>query len=614
MKKTLSTLVLSLVFSFALLAGTTIYVAPYGNDQSGNGSIQAPYKTPTKAFGLVNPGDTVILRDGTYQNKFGWRIERSGTASAPITITTKPGERAVMQASESLGGWFSLGNGIYQTQASHHALPMVFVDGQPFQRVLTGFFESGSNCTDFATPISKAYEMLEKPGQFIAERVEGGDPYSVLDDTYNIYLKVDGSLAGSDVQVSHAPYVLGFGRYANPTLRKANYIDVDGLEFENSANYGLSIYSDHINVTNSLVRNTLLDGIKGYPSFYNMDQTSQVLPPASHVLIENCEITQFGRAAIAITGGQFWDVIGSEIHHGLSLVSTDDFNLNQAVTVSMAAKNVVVENNSIHDMLVKYGAVTLGGSSYFPGIANPTSCPDFDAEDVLFEDNVFYNLSWHPVRSAGKANAIVLYSGAKNAWFFNNDVYNSNAQNFIEVTKRYSSHPVEGSCANQASQDIFLMNNNFYDATWEGAFIASYQPGLLQDINNCVNCTSNPGAPTAGNAASGPRAIIKPLAGLSEKTCAIPGGKIMQLTAQTATLVVLSAEESVNHTSQPLSVSWNLVRGTSLAALQDNGDGTAQLASLTPGTAWVTLTTTAADGSSNNETLLLHFQRPNGSR
>ncbi len=43
----------------------TYYVSPTGSDSS-SGSASAPFKTIQKAANIVNPGDTVIVKDGTY--------------------------------------------------------------------------------------------------------------------------------------------------------------------------------------------------------------------------------------------------------------------------------------------------------------------------------------------------------------------------------------------------------------------------------------------------------------------------------------------------------------------------------------------------------------------
>lgn len=43
------------------------FVAPAGNDTTGTGTIEKPYRTIMKAQNFVVAGDTVFLRGGTYK-------------------------------------------------------------------------------------------------------------------------------------------------------------------------------------------------------------------------------------------------------------------------------------------------------------------------------------------------------------------------------------------------------------------------------------------------------------------------------------------------------------------------------------------------------------------
>ncbi len=78
-------------------APATLYVAPTGSD-SNTGSLTAPLATIQKAVGLVTAGGTISVRGGTYSLTTNVQITKSGTASAPITLTGYPGERVVLDA------------------------------------------------------------------------------------------------------------------------------------------------------------------------------------------------------------------------------------------------------------------------------------------------------------------------------------------------------------------------------------------------------------------------------------------------------------------------------------------------------------------------------------
>jgi hypothetical protein len=72
--------------------GATYYVATTGSDSS-SGTSAAPFKTIQKAADIVNPGDTVIVKNGNYLDLDGnnriVEITRSGTASAWITFRSE---------------------------------------------------------------------------------------------------------------------------------------------------------------------------------------------------------------------------------------------------------------------------------------------------------------------------------------------------------------------------------------------------------------------------------------------------------------------------------------------------------------------------------------------
>jgi len=82
-------------------AAKEIYIAPDGNDQTGDGSIEKPWFDLGKAINAATPGTHIICRGGTYlqkvqsDGKFTVRLRGSGTADAPIIIRCYDGEKPV---------------------------------------------------------------------------------------------------------------------------------------------------------------------------------------------------------------------------------------------------------------------------------------------------------------------------------------------------------------------------------------------------------------------------------------------------------------------------------------------------------------------------------------
>ena len=121
-------------------AAVVRYVAPSGND-SAPGSLAQPWRTVAKAFASANPGDVVVLRGGTYWER-GLSLNRSGTASQPITLMAHPGEQPVID-----GGWDvgrTVGNNQWTLVDSGRGIwespPLSGVTGQIF-----GHFKDGAS-------------------------------------------------------------------------------------------------------------------------------------------------------------------------------------------------------------------------------------------------------------------------------------------------------------------------------------------------------------------------------------------------------------------------------------------------------------------------------------
>jgi len=89
-----------------------IYVSPTGNDDTAAGSIDAPYKSINAALGAAVPGDTVILRGGTYHEGVNVRVR-----IPDITIKSRKDEWAIIDlttygpgADEDSGVYFDVGS------------------------------------------------------------------------------------------------------------------------------------------------------------------------------------------------------------------------------------------------------------------------------------------------------------------------------------------------------------------------------------------------------------------------------------------------------------------------------------------------------------------------
>lgn len=75
-------------------AGPAWFVDADRGDDAQEGTEAKPWKSLRHAVRRLRPGDTLYLRDGTYYERPS--LSRSGTAEAPITIRSYPGETAII--------------------------------------------------------------------------------------------------------------------------------------------------------------------------------------------------------------------------------------------------------------------------------------------------------------------------------------------------------------------------------------------------------------------------------------------------------------------------------------------------------------------------------------
>ena len=102
--------VYNLIITLAFLSVTSVvaisqpyYVATTGSD-SNTGTLASPFKSITKAVTVVKAGETIYVRGGTYTLTATITLNKSGTASAAISLLAYPGEKPLLDfSSQSLG-------------------------------------------------------------------------------------------------------------------------------------------------------------------------------------------------------------------------------------------------------------------------------------------------------------------------------------------------------------------------------------------------------------------------------------------------------------------------------------------------------------------------------
>jgi hypothetical protein len=109
---------------------SSIYVSTAGSD-SNAGSLAKPFRTIQRAANVAGPGDTVVVRGGTYRETV--KVARSGTSSSPIVFTTYGNETVTVSGADPVGGWSKHSGSVYKARQSWDmgwGENQVFVDGQ----------------------------------------------------------------------------------------------------------------------------------------------------------------------------------------------------------------------------------------------------------------------------------------------------------------------------------------------------------------------------------------------------------------------------------------------------------------------------------------------------
>lgn len=144
MKKSISIFLFAILFSLQLLANEW-HVSGTGNDANDGKTPETAFLTLQKAEGMVQPGDVVLIGNGTYvgttksNGSTTLNISCSGRADAWITWKARPGHKPVIRPGNS---WSSI-----QITGSYHILDGLSVIGNNDSIVLLKALEDAKNKT-----------------------------------------------------------------------------------------------------------------------------------------------------------------------------------------------------------------------------------------------------------------------------------------------------------------------------------------------------------------------------------------------------------------------------------------------------------------------------------
>ncbi|WP_299583869.1 hypothetical protein [uncultured Sunxiuqinia sp.] len=116
-----------LLYSVQFSSANVYYVSPGGSDNNP-GTLHAPFKTINKATYYLQPGDTCIIRGGTYRETV--KVNRGGTRQQPIVFKAYPGEIPILSGTERVTGkWEHYKGKIYRIKLeTTHEILQVFLN------------------------------------------------------------------------------------------------------------------------------------------------------------------------------------------------------------------------------------------------------------------------------------------------------------------------------------------------------------------------------------------------------------------------------------------------------------------------------------------------------
>jgi hypothetical protein len=333
----------------ATFTGRTYYVATNGVDNPQHGFLSAPFASLQYAAGVARPGDTVLVRGGTYNKLFTLSAANSGTSMAPITFAAYPGETPVLDGTRLAipGGQ----NGLVTLDGVSH----VIIEGFTLQNYTTSSVNE--------VPVGIYITGVSDDDQIINNHVTR--------ITTRAAATANGCANGIASQTSNALGIDAFGDVG--TVR--NYI-TNLVVAGNLVDHLLTGCSESTSMTGNVSYFALLSNIIAYDNNIGLDSTGweddgKPYDYARYGIIRgnvvhdihseptNPDYNYYGADGIYVDGGSRIIIEQNLIYHvdyGLEIASETSGHYATYVT---ARNNVIYGNTQV--------GISIGGSSPNPG-------------------------------------------------------------------------------------------------------------------------------------------------------------------------------------------------------------------------------------------------------
>lgn len=178
------------------------YVATNGSDGGTGQSLSDPFRTIQKALNVVQPGDTVWVRGGTYRESA--QAVTEGQATSWITICAYANENPVLKGSWPVTNWVEVGGGVWKSPDWGNNSQQVFVDGASLQQI---GWPNAELRPDQYQPVGLSLENLT-PSSFFYSPTDGTLYVWLADGTAPTGRLVEASRTASPLIATRAYYKL----------------------------------------------------------------------------------------------------------------------------------------------------------------------------------------------------------------------------------------------------------------------------------------------------------------------------------------------------------------------------------------------------------------------
>lgn len=475
----------------SIASGTTYYVDPNGSDDANGLSLETSFKTIQKAANTVNPGDTVLVREGTYYENGGLDIARYGTENNYITFKPYNNEQVIIAPSKTYDSWTSNGNGIYS---------------RVFNDFIPDYGRLGKTDGYGITRVNTYEELLDpniSQGGIDVLNLNGMDANNVdlyyFDDTNNLLSVKLGSGSPNDVYV-----VTNCNRVEIGDVNTDAFIEINGFTIQYTYE-GIKSYGNHCKIINNTVKHTSISSI--------------FAPYGDDLLIQNNSISYTG-APLKYHPADSNLLIANNLDHSIYVKNTERVTIKNNTTgrciggpsVGCGSNDCEIydnrieggyyggaANNKIYNNIftIKYntlvGIILVGGSSDQQICNNTIIAPQpvyFSSsskiENLTFKNNIAYSEGVYCMEtgdvtmSSADINNNAYYGGS--ICVFRVGVYPD-----WEIFSDFDSYQAYMVSNYSLEANSFYANPDFIDSSNENYHLGLNSPCINAGNNNYVN-------------------------------------------------------------------------------------------------------------------------------